>query len=190
MSPAPLVALLLLASGASALETRPVVVSRWEPRCILHAVAVDMADVIGRYRGPEFEGRLRAAASAQDLPKVRPQSLTPIQEFRDALARQYAEGRSGAVQLRPETAEFTNMYALASNELFVIDEAGFYERLGGGRSIEDSLAHEYVHYIQVRYYGYSAEDLGRDHSAEAMAVEYQQYFRARYVKTGQAPPCP
>ena len=84
---------------------------RFEPRCVLHAVALEMSAKIGRYRGPELAAAI--AGAAKTTPRVR---------------------------LKSET------------------------------TLDDSLAHEFVHHIQVKYLGYGLEDLGGDDSAEGMAV--------------------
>ena len=58
-----------------------------------------------------------------------------------------------------------------------------------GRTREDSLAHEFGHFLQGKYMGYSVANRATD-DAESMAVEYQGNFRERYIKGGETPPCP
>jgi hypothetical protein len=146
-------------------------------RCILHALANKFADDLGRHRGPEVEAALRSVASGR-LPLIRYETGTPLAEFQDAVETQEPGNRP---------AVFSNFYSVASDRIYLIDEAGYYRRLK--RSIDDSLAHEYTHYIQVRFLGYTVEHLRND-DAEAMAVEYQTWYRDEYVKTGRAPACP
>lgn len=146
-------------------------------RCILHAVANKLADDIGRHRGPALEAAMRGAASGK-LPLIRYERDTPLREFQDAVEAQDPGNRP---------ARFSNFYSVALDRIYLIDEAGYYARLK--RSIDDSLAHEYVHYLQVRFLGYQIEDLRSD-DAEGTAVSYQTWYRDEYVKTGRAPACP
>ena len=75
------------------------------------------------------------------LPAILMSSETPLKRFQDAVERQWS--------IRPE--QILNAYAVSTNEIYLLDEPGYYVRLR--RSIDDSLAHEYVHFIQVRYKG-------------------------------------
>lgn len=146
-------------------------------RCILHAVAGKIADDIGRHRGPAVEAALRSVASGEP-PLIRYENETPLEEFQRAVEAQDPGNRPGV---------FSNFYSVASNRVYLIDEASYYRRLK--RSIDDSLAHEYTHYLQVRFLGYSIEHLRTD-DAEGMAVMYQTWYRDEYVNTGRTPACP
>lgn len=165
----------LLSVPAAADDVQPARL-RYEPRCILEAVARDISHNIGRHRGPAVEAALLGAARVASVPRVRLQSETPLVEFLAAVAPQ-----------APGVDRFSNFYIVAANEIFLLDDAAFYAKFG--RSVDDSLAHEYVHYLQVLYLGYSLADLDAD-STEYMAVEYQTRFRDRYIKGGETPPCP
>jgi hypothetical protein len=160
-----------------------------EPRCVLHALAGHLAFVLGRHRGPEFELALRTAATGGDLPRVRLMSATPLADFRRALERQYLDAGSPDAARQARSLPFSNLYAVSSNEVFLIDDPAYYARLGGGRTAEDSLAHEYMHFIQVRYYGYSVKDLAHE-APESQAVEYQGWYRDEYSRPGRRAPCP
>lgn len=149
---------------------------RVPPACILHVVANDMADQIGRHRSPELEARIRAAAKAPNLPTVHLESRTTLAEFQEAVRPQ-----------EPHANVFSNFFAVAANKIFLIEDEPYYTRLK--RHIEDSLAHEYAHYLQVTYLNYSVANLATD-DAEFMAVEYQSRYRDAYVRTGRAPVCP
>lgn len=162
---------------------------RDEPRCVLHALAGHLAFELGRHRGPEFEAALRGAATGGDLPRVRRMSATPVADFRRALERQYADAGYADSARLAASAQFSNLYAVASNEIYLVDDPAYYARLGAGRSVEDSLAHEYVHFIQVRYYGYSTKDLAHE-GAESQAVEYQGWYRDEYSRPDRRAPCP
>lgn len=99
------------------------------------------------------------------LPRVRRSSDTPLADLQDAIEQQWG--------FRPGT--FTNAYAAARNEVFLLDDPEYYRRLG--RLPEDSLAHEYVHYLQVRYLGARLQE-GSDY-LESQAVDVQNWFRER-----------
>lgn len=55
---------------------------------------------------------------------------------------------------------------MASNEIYLSDDAAYYKRRN--RTLDDSLAHEFVHYIQVRYRNDSLAD--DDCEMEAITV--------------------
>jgi len=171
-----LLAVLLAAPASAAAPAR----LRYEPRCILEAVAREINRDIGRHRGPAVSAALLGASGAASVPPVRVESRTPLIEFLTAVRPQV-----------PSVDRFSNFYSVSANVVFLIDDASYYERSGrtSRRSMEDSLAHEFVHYLQVKYLGYSAADLGTD-DAEGMAINYQTSFRERYVLGGEDPPCP
>ncbi|MBI4374950.1 MAG: hypothetical protein HY549_00720 [Elusimicrobia bacterium] len=66
----------------------------------------------------------------------------------------------------------------------MIDEAAYYRRLK--RSIDDSLAHELAHFIQVRYRGARLE---QDPMLEEEAIHVQVWFRETFVPDGADSPC-
>ena len=105
---------------------------RFEPRFILDTVAERM------------KVTLRADVP---LPAIFLESTTPLRQFQDAMEGQW--------QFRPPL--IANSYSIATNEIYLSDEASFYRRFK--RTLDDSLAHEFVHYIQARYHG---EDLTHD----------------------------
>jgi hypothetical protein len=98
-------------------------------------------------------------------PAVFLESTTPLRQFQDAMEVQW--------RFRPHLV--SNAYAIARNEIYLSDDAGFYLRLK--RTLDDSLAHELVHYIQAQYF---SEDLSTD-SCEVQAAEVQRWFREEYV---------
>lgn len=175
-----LAALSLPAAAAPALpglhSGGAVVRLRQAPACVLHAVAGRMAEQIGRHRGPAVEQALREAAQQPGLPVVRLESESSLEEFARDIAPQ-----------NPDAGVFSNFYAVAAGKIFLIDEAGYYARLN--RFIEDSLAHEWTHYLQVRYLGYTVAQLGTD-DAEMMAQDYQSWYREEHARPGRPAPCP
>lgn len=124
---------------------------RFDPRFILEAVA------------RRLEVKLRPEIP---LPAIHVASSTPLRQFQDAMEPQWRS--------RPHV--FGNAYAIAPNEIYLFDAAEFYLRLR--RTLDDSLAHEFVHYIQAQYWG---EDLALDGS-EALAVDVQRWFREVYLR--------
>ena len=134
---------------------------RYKPECVLQAVA---------------ERKGRALDPAKPLPRIRFESQTPLKDFQDAVETQWGS--------RPEV--FTNAYSLKTGEIFLIDEAAYYRRLK--RHIDDSLAHEYAHYLQVVYDG---ADLMNDPwgSYEADAIDLQTWFRTDFYPVGPTPAC-
>lgn len=103
-------------------------------------------------------------------PAVHVESATPIAQFREAIAAQWG--------FRPHA--FGNAYAVERNEIYLIDEPGYYARLG--RSLDESLAHELAHYVQVRYLG---ADLAEP-SWEEEAVAVQAWFSATHLRSSRA----
>lgn len=103
-------------------------------------------------------------------PAVHLESATPLAQFRAAIAAQWG--------FRPHA--FGNAYAVERNEIYLIDEPGYYTRLG--RSPDESLAHELAHYVQVRYLG---ADLAEP-SWEDEAVAVQTWFSATHLQPPRA----
>lgn len=110
------------------------------------------------------------------LPALLLQHKTPLKRFQDAIEPQW--------KMRPDV--FANAYAAAKNEIYVLTEAEYYTRLS--RHLDDSIAHELVHYVQVRYKGIAIEDF--DESLESEAVHVQTQFRERYLRAGVSPCAP
>lgn len=99
------------------------------------------------------------------LPAIFVESAVPLRQYQDAMEVQW--------QFRPPLV--SNAYAIERNEIYLSDDASFYRRLK--RTIDDSLAHELVHYIQAKYF---KEDLATD-GCEMQAVEVQRWFRDEYA---------
>ena len=118
---------------------------RYEPQYILEAVARQMNVALR----PEVP-----------LPAVHLASTTPVRRFQAAMAAQWG--------FRPRV--FANAYAVAHNEIYLMDDAAYYGR--HNRTLDASLAHEFAHYIQVHYLN---ADL-RDPSWENDAIAAQQRF--------------
>lgn len=145
---------LLAASGHVGADAPEHVTLRYEPRFILEAVARSM------------NVQLRAD---EPLPRIHFESRTPLQRFQDAVAPQW--------KFRPP--KFANVYVVASNEIYLTDDPGYYRRLR--RTLDESLAHEFTHYLQVRYQGANLDD----ESAELQAVSVQFAFRDENLAPAQ-----
>ncbi len=94
-------------------------------------------------------------------PRVYLESQTPLAQFQDAVQAQWGH--------RP--ARFANVYVVARNEIYLSDDPAYYRRMR--RTLDESLAHEFAHYVQALYLGY---DLA-DESCEAQALDVQIAFR-------------
>ena len=118
---------------------------RYEPQYILEAVARQMNVTLR----PEIP-----------VPAVHLGSATPLKRFQDAIAAQW--------RFRPPV--FANAYSIARNEIYLMDDAAYYAK--SRRTLDASLAHEFAHYIQVRYFD---ADL-QDQSWETDAIAAKQRF--------------
>jgi hypothetical protein len=114
-----------------------------------------------------------AAKPDAAMPPLYLEDKTPLKQFQDAVEPQW--------QMRPD--RFLNVYVSERNEIYVLNEAEYYQRVG--RFVDDSIAHELTHYVQVKYKGIRIEDF--DDSMEGEAISVQTEFRERYMKTGASP---
>lgn len=136
--------LLTAASAGTALADPPERVTlRFEARYILESVARQM-NVTLRPDEP--------------MPVIHFESTTPLAQFQDAVSRQW--------KFRPPL--FANVYVVARNEIYLTDDPRYYRRLR--RTLDESLAHEFAHYIQTRYFGANLADEGCE--VEAVAVQF------------------
>lgn len=104
------------------------------------------------------------------LPAIRLESGTALERLQAAAEKQWGS--------RPQV--FVTTYAPASNEIYLIDEAALYEKYS--RTLDDSLAHELVHYIQAKYLG----DRFDTEWSEVEAVAVQTWFREAFMAPGLA----
>ncbi len=100
------------------------------------------------------------------FPKIFFKSKTPLKQFQDAIEKQWGQ--------RPK--EITNAFADNNNEIYMMDDADYYIKTE--RCMDDSLAHELVHYIQSKYQHFDLND----ESLEWDAVDIQTRFREEYCK--------
>ncbi|OFZ01263.1 MAG: hypothetical protein A2Z97_02065 [Bdellovibrionales bacterium GWB1_52_6] len=149
-----LVALDILSCGA---ESNTSVLSlRFSERCTLEAVAKKMGVLLQKSISP---------------PAIYLESQITLEKFQNSIEPQWA--------FRPSAV--LNAYVAARNEIFLTDQAWLY--LPRGRTLDDSLAHELVHFIQVKYQNVDPED---DVGNETEAVDIQTWFRETY-SSGKTP---
>jgi hypothetical protein len=112
------------------------------------------------------------------VPAVLLESRTPLLRLQAAAEREWG--------IRPSV--FFSAYASAGNEIYLIDDAAMHKRRHG--TLDDSLAHEFVHFLQAQY---RKDALDTDWS-ESEAVAVQLWFRDEYMRirlaTGNAQPAP
>ncbi len=75
-------------------------------------------------------------------------------------------------------AEFSNAFAYKNgrNEIYLLDDPKYNAK--HGRFTDDSLAHELIHFVQIRYQN---ADLTQDDFAEFDAISFQNWFRDTYM---------
>lgn len=101
------------------------------------------------------------------IPTVKLSSEATLKEFQDDVEPQWG--------FRPTA--ITNVYVVHLNKIYLFDDKAYYTK--HKRCIDDSLAHELAHYIQVQYRKW---DLNDD-SLEWDAIDTQNWFRSEYCKT-------
>lgn len=111
-----------------------------------------------------LEKKRQTKNPAIPFPTIYYASKTPLKQFQDAI-----EGQWG---MRPDL--ITNAYAQANNEIYMLDDADYYE--SNKRCMDDSLVHELVHFVQVKYLNWDLND----ESLEWDAVEIQTDFRNEF----------
>lgn len=118
-------------------------------------------------------GRMKITIAKDiELPKVYLASDIALSFFQDVIEAEWL--------FRPDVV--TNVFAPKANAIFLTNEGEVYK--AHGRFLEDSLAHELAHFIQVRYFGATP---GNDDAFEDEAVRVQTWFREVYMKTGKSP---
>jgi hypothetical protein len=140
-------------------KAKKTVKPRWKTECILSEVLSHL------HREPKAD----AAA-----PRVRFESEVPLSEFQDAVEKQW--------RMRPPRV--SNVFIAETGQIFLIDDAEYYERVH--RFIDDSLAHELTHFVQVRYGGAKLDEESEYLESEAVAV--QTWFRETHLASGAEPP--
>lgn len=134
---------LLTAAGSVGADSTQRVTLRMDPRLILEAVARQMNVTLD----PD-----------EPLPAIHLESAVPLRQFQDAVVRQW--------NFRPP--KVANVYVVARNEIYLSDDPGYYQRVR--RTLDESLAHELAHYLQVRYFGANLADEACE--TEAVAVQF------------------
>ncbi|OFZ19412.1 MAG: hypothetical protein A2X94_13810 [Bdellovibrionales bacterium GWB1_55_8] len=106
-------------------------------------------------------------------PKVQLAHEITLHEFQNAVEAQWL--------FRPDTV--LNVYVADSNRIFLISDKNAYR---DGRSVYDSLAHEFVHYFQVKALDIRLEDATEEEEYEATLIqtEFRQTWGNR-VQNGE-----
>lgn len=104
------------------------------------------------------------------FPRFFYESSTPLKQFQDAVEPQWG--------FRPE--RITNAFILHHNDIYILDEAAYYQKTG--RCMDDSVAHELVHYVQGKYQGWDLHD----DSLEWEAIDIQTAFREEFCSSPES----
>ena len=145
---------LLACTGATSAEDGTRMRLQHDPRYILETVARRM------------NVTLRAD---EPMPRIYLESGTPLAQFQKAVAPQW----------RFSPPMFANVYVMARNEIYLSDDAGYYRRIR--RTLDESLAHEFAHYLQVRYFGASLADEGCETEAVAIQIAFREENQLPYA---------
>ena len=90
-----------------------------------------------------FQSVLKIMAIEKDshisFPTIVLEKETNLKEFQKDVEPQWG--------MKPDF--ITNVFVAALNKIYLLDEKRYYEE--NGRCIDDSLAHELVHFVQVKY---------------------------------------
>ena len=131
--------------------------------CILEAVAghmkAELSDSIAR-------------------PTVRYASKVDMRAYHADIENEYGAGTSA-----PYTV-VTNMFLPKRNVIYMSDTAEHYRP---GRYIDDSVAHEFAHYVQFFYQGEKDNPSPDFDRLESGAVKVQEWFRETYMAAGRSP---
>lgn len=100
------------------------------------------------------------------LPELFLSSTTPVEVFQEDIFPQWG--------FKPDF--ITNSYVANSNHIYLFDDQTYYTE--NKRCMDDSMAHELTHYVQLKYRGWDLND----ESLEWDAVETQTWFRENYCQ--------
>lgn len=107
------------------------------------------------------------------FPRIVHESEITLPEFQDVVEPWWGF-RPGAI---------TNVYIPTREEIYLIDDPEYYRKFS--RYLEDSLAHELAHFIQVRYL--NADLKAPDDSLESQAIDIQTWLRETHLRDGSVP---
>ena len=139
-----------IAAASGELREEPIRL-RLEPRFILEAVAREMNVVLDPHL---------------PLPAVLLESRTPLRRFQDAIAPQWG--------FRPPL--YSNAFVPARNEIYLTDDPRYYAKMK--RTLDESLAHELAHYIQVRYLNADLAEASWENDAIAAQGRFSEVHTA------------
>jgi hypothetical protein len=102
-----------------------------------------------------------------EFPQFYFESNTSLKQFQDAIEEQWGQ--------RPQY--FTNAFSVKNNEIYILDDAAYYKK--HQRCMDDSVVHELVHFVQVKYFNWDLSD----ESLEWDAIDIQTEFRNKFCKS-------
>ena len=102
------------------------------------------------------------------MPEVLLKSVTPLEVFQNALHEQW--------NFLPDF--ITNAYSVKTNRIFLMDDKSYYDQLK--RCIDDSLAHELTHYVQVVYQKWDLNDESLEWDAIDIQTQFREDFCSKY----------
>ncbi len=100
------------------------------------------------------------------LPDLKLASQTTLADFQNDIEKQWNFKPGG----------ITNAYVAASNRIYLWDDLEYYQK--HKRCLDDSLAHELVHYVQVQYQKIPISQF--DDFMESEAIHVQNAFREKF----------
>ena len=154
-----MIALLLAATLSAPASAEPSTLI-FPERCIFEAVAARM--------GASVDPSL-------PLPELRFKSKTSHEEFAADFKREYPD------PMWQVPAAVMNIYLPTRNRIYLDDLVEYRH----GRSLTESAAHEYAHYVQWTYQGFRFG--GDEDFLESQAVQLQFWFREAYIIPGLSP---
>lgn len=101
-----------------------------------------------------------------EIPQIVYSSEVSLQEFQNDIESQWG--------FRPDV--ITNAYVVKLNKIYLYDSKEYYSE--NERCIDDSLAHELAHFVQVKYREWDLND----ESLEWDAIDTQTWFRTQYCQ--------
>lgn len=111
-------------------------------------------------------------------PTVRYGSKTDLRQYHADIENEYGPGSSAPYNV------VTNMFLPKRNVIYMSDKAENYRT---GRYIDDSVAHEFAHYLQFFYLGEKDNPSPDYDQLETGAIRVQEWFRETYMAAGRTP---
>ena len=136
----------------------------------IHSEACILAVVAGHMKATLTDAVAR--------PTVRYASKTALSDYHADIENEYGPGSSAPYNV------VTNMFLPKRNVIYMSDKAEHYRP---GRYIDDSVAHEFAHYLQFFYQGEKDNPSPDYDMLETGAIKVQEWFRETYMAAGRSP---